>query len=653
MLSSLQRYWIAVATVVIVWLIYLLLSSFPFLSIVLVALVTHVGTRAHLHKFKNKTKPVEPKLPPNFPTAYTKPPKRRVKKDGSSSKGLIAPEKEARSPPPHSEVGISSKSEIGEEEDAGKEATPGDDTVQKSVVAEDVDDEYEEYSSDEDEEVFGYGPCPIFPMTIMDKGSSIKKEVYPNWRAPIPIENEWFKGLCVMKLRTEPGDPVFAPYFDGKRRWTELQMQGTFKKIPDGTLYMGVEVPTPAVSMGLMARGVANMLMKLLKSMVPDAHYSFGSKDECPHIVFPIASAMDTFIVTPEGVEPPKIGVDSFPVTDHKQAFTTGDKDKRETYKIGPTYSMSFHSMYLNLTNWKVSNLPGGIKDVSLTSFWGKRPLRLVAYSYMNDDPKAPHKDGPDKRYLFFLECQHLGGDVTWPERDAPERLENFSKLEGHLSDFLTEFKKSKGKKGNLSEKSDRSAAEPLPRSAVSEDETSSSKEKKTVLFKKDDKGAPSTSLVSSHSPPSSSSSSAAPGPILKPSSSTTRERSPPQYLSISDGGILKTTSELLQNFNSGQTPSMKILDVSVPAWIRRGSLIVFVFQFTVQQTFQPTGKMDVLRDQVTMWSVIRTCEEIRRFARALKTKGLNVKNKSLRKRSNGKLDKKREYIQTKYVCIA
>ena len=52
--------------------------------------------------------------------------------------------------------------------------------------------------------------------------------------------------------------------------------------------------------------------------MVPDSHYSFGSKNECPHICFPLASAMDTFIVTPEGELPPKLGPEMFPKTNDR-----------------------------------------------------------------------------------------------------------------------------------------------------------------------------------------------------------------------------------------------------------------------------------------------------------------------------------------------
>jgi len=52
-------------------------------------------------------------------------------------------------------------------------------------------------------------------------------------------------GRIVLKVRTTPSDPFYAPYFDGKRRTFEFQLQGQFKQQPKGELFMGGEVPQP------------------------------------------------------------------------------------------------------------------------------------------------------------------------------------------------------------------------------------------------------------------------------------------------------------------------------------------------------------------------------------------------------------------------
>ena len=84
--------------------------------------------------------------------------------------------------------------------------------------------------------------------------------------------------------------------------------------IDHNTSLMSLSLPLPA---GFMSKSIANVLLSVLKRMVPDSHYSFGVEKEkggvrereWPHIVFPLLTAMDTFIITPEGQTPPTLGV--------------------------------------------------------------------------------------------------------------------------------------------------------------------------------------------------------------------------------------------------------------------------------------------------------------------------------------------------------
>ena len=56
-------------------------------------------------------------------------------------------------------------------------------------------------SQNNEENVFGGSPAPELPIRVMDLASSSEKEVYPNWRAPTPILNDWFEVRIGKKRR--------------------------------------------------------------------------------------------------------------------------------------------------------------------------------------------------------------------------------------------------------------------------------------------------------------------------------------------------------------------------------------------------------------------------------------------------------------------
>ena len=89
-------------------------------------------------------------------------------------------------------------------------------------------------------------------------------------------------------------------------------MQGRFKRLPQGVLYLGGEI-TEQLKLGLVARSLANMLLKFVRARVPGGalHYSFGDKDgtgQIAHITMPLWSAADRLVITPEGGVPPQLG---------------------------------------------------------------------------------------------------------------------------------------------------------------------------------------------------------------------------------------------------------------------------------------------------------------------------------------------------------
>lgn len=75
---------------------------------------------------------------------------------------------------------------------------------------------------------------------------------------PVRIETPFFSGHILLCVRTEkPGDDPFyhKRIFEGKTRRFELQLQGRFKRIGDGVLYMGGEIGLRQMQLGLLTKG--------------------------------------------------------------------------------------------------------------------------------------------------------------------------------------------------------------------------------------------------------------------------------------------------------------------------------------------------------------------------------------------------------------
>jgi hypothetical protein len=240
-----------------------------------------------------------------------------------------------------------------------------------------------------------------------------------NATQPIPFQNELFEGHCLMIIKPLP--PNQDPYwhtrlFAQKKRRIVWQIQGTFRQVPQGVLYAGAELLQP-MRLGLVTQGVARLLLKLVQRFHSNVHYSFGSSadDELAHIAIPAFTAMEKMIVTPPSQEPPRLG-DLWDETPESMQF------RKETQSTGSwnttdTYSMEFFSMYIDLAQWKLVQLPVS-GDVALQTFWGDSPVNLCFYDAL---PEEKHT-ARNKRYAFGVQLKYLGADaVTEQIQEEPE----------------------------------------------------------------------------------------------------------------------------------------------------------------------------------------------------------------------------------------
>lgn len=230
-----------------------------------------------------------------------------------------------------------------------------------------------------------------------------------NAETPIPVETELFKGSILLLCR--PNDPAKEdPYwnervFSTKRRRIILQLQGKLKYTPTGTVYAGMEVSDP-MKLGLIANGMCNLILKLIRTFNPAVHYSFGSKKERAHISFPASSFFETFIVTPPGETPPTMGgLDLEGELPEDAAARKANKTKID-WNSHDTYTMSFHSMYIDFASWSIVSLPIG-RDVSLQTFWGNSFASIVFYEVGGNGTKA--HDINSTKYIMGIQLESLG----------------------------------------------------------------------------------------------------------------------------------------------------------------------------------------------------------------------------------------------------
>ncbi|KAG7383743.1 hypothetical protein PHYPSEUDO_003358 [Phytophthora pseudosyringae] len=252
-------------------------------------------------------------------------------------------------------------------------------------------------------------------------------QLRPNAREPHVFENEFVRGKLLLLL-----DPsamkddapinrsdtlVRIELFQGKSRllWVQLQLQ--FKQVPPGgsVLYIGGEVPRAMRLDSFTGRG-CNLLLGILRPLVRGLHYSFGEADdlkadsedaELPHISSPLYTAVDQFVRTPAGQEPPELGSADFGESKEEaaQRRRSGASGAAYAFNTEDTYSFHVHSDHLDLLHWQVTNVPG-METTDLTVFWEEMPLHLAAY-FVTPSAASPTHSRKEKKYQFCFQLSH------------------------------------------------------------------------------------------------------------------------------------------------------------------------------------------------------------------------------------------------------
>eukprot|EP01134_Creolimax_fragrantissima_P007491 CFRG7491T1 len=229
-----------------------------------------------------------------------------------------------------------------------------------------------------------------------------ERDIPPNSREPLLVENVNCHGHCLFKLRTQPIDPYYASYFEGRKRMFEIMVQGHLLNVSESDeVFMGI-MGNQAIEIGnWMSRWAAAAMVGFIKLKVDNVHVTLGDETEFAHMTMPVTTAADRFVVSKQDESPPLMGVHMFP-----ELIPRKDRAKYKDWNEEYVYSMSMHGMYVDWVNWKLVNIPG-MSDMCLSTFFGDMPLNIVAYAIPRGHV-GPHAENI-KRYIVNFKLEHAG----------------------------------------------------------------------------------------------------------------------------------------------------------------------------------------------------------------------------------------------------
>ncbi|KNC74698.1 hypothetical protein SARC_12761 [Sphaeroforma arctica JP610] len=235
------------------------------------------------------------------------------------------------------------------------------------------------------------------PLRIKDDNGNVFK---PNTEIPFSVENEHCAGKAILKLKTEQPSK-YEPYFAGKKRQFEIQIQGKFKNVGENDrVYIGIETDSE-VKLNFLTRTFSKVILKLIHATTANVNATLGDRESAAQMTMPLHSTVDKLAVTRPNEQTPEMGVAEF---QDDVSIAKCDRPKCFTYNTEDTYSFSQHGMYVNLVSWKLVNLPG-LPDISLNKFLGESKLYYVCY-ILPENHTGKHLS-KDKNYLFRFELEN------------------------------------------------------------------------------------------------------------------------------------------------------------------------------------------------------------------------------------------------------
>lgn len=241
-------------------------------------------------------------------------------------------------------------------------------------------------------------------MCVVDCDNNTR--IVPNGE-PATLSNACFEGKVMLLVRTpdvdNPNDPALesmaecpkrvSNMFKDKKRRFEFQFQVRLKRVPQGPLFLGCELEN-AIRVGVITKGLVNMLLAMVRRINPGFHYSWGpdqradkkGKDmgnyEKTHLSFPVEASMDRIVISKPGETPPSLGqelIESNESVKRRRRLGAGCVD----WNLDDTYTMCLWSAYCDWIEWKSMNVPG-MSPFGLSRVTGEQPIYLSVYEISN-----------------------------------------------------------------------------------------------------------------------------------------------------------------------------------------------------------------------------------------------------------------------------
>ncbi len=263
---------------------------------------------------------------------------------------------------------------------------------------------------------------PTLDCSILSAGKF--RPFDPSPLKPIPFETDIFKGIAFFTHKHETVDPRFAPFYPKTRKVTyEVQVQGKFKRLPEGEIYCGAET-MEKMEMGFMTRAMSNAALKFAAVTVDDLHYSFGETQsnpdfEFPHLVGPLFPTLDKVLETKDGDPLPVLGVPFVEDPAYRKKRLKWVSIKDANVSLSTTYSFSVNTQNIDVVSWQFVNIPM-CKPMDLRDFFGGSPLRLIAYEVPYSVVKT-FKTHPQRysNYVFNICLTRVTPGMTLLQDDA------------------------------------------------------------------------------------------------------------------------------------------------------------------------------------------------------------------------------------------
>lgn len=255
-----------------------------------------------------------------------------------------------------------------------------------------------------------------FRIFDMSAGAEKAREVSVNTLQPIPVENEHFKGSFVLWHKCEGMPSEIEQYFKKKKRRWEIRIQGKPKfkgSFASEDQIFGIETQKPVDTsswlISILAQGVLGFINMISSTRGYNGFdYFLGDDKQPPHARWPMNQLHIINIAKP-GDEIPDL-------CKYNQLKGLSYKERTDALReVDPenTYTIAEWSMYVDLCNWSITNLPGlPWASVSLSSFC---PSSMDIVCYMRQREKdGDGKDVERRKEMLAIRCENAAEEEEY-----------------------------------------------------------------------------------------------------------------------------------------------------------------------------------------------------------------------------------------------